>query len=648
MLRLRSVALAVACLIGLGPTPDAQADEPGEGGADPSVPNRLVEFHFIPTARAQIALWVESADGTRFETLRLTQAVSTRGIGNRPGATQMNSGFRWPYGRREGVLPVWAHRRVEVGGGAPFRRVIFQDRVSEGHASRSTADFSRDDYFCLSFDQERSRRDALDAVTCASVFNSDKGRYATEDDARRGYAEPWQGPGGSGSMRPLDPESLYPPRRDLDDPIGYDHPDITRFAEDARAVMPRLDAITMATPAPEVPQRIQWRPPADWPDGDYVAYLEIHTEGDYNGRFNDRSNPTPENPNEAWDYWAKTFGYPYRGQPSIVFRQAFTLSPAGGEFATDSPEGYGDLHGETGEIATMDPGMILDDPVGAPGSGADRLRMDDAGNRLRVVAVPRDLCEGPNPDPRCFEACDGPGSCDDGFLCEPEAGQCLWACDVDARPEPVPSLGIELHPDELRAHEWLRVTFQVPESLRPVDRYELRVARSPIVDEASFQDASPAFAASLDTVAVQIPEVGAARDLLPGDTVTVDIGQLSQLTTYWVALRAVDDCNGAGPIEVREITTPEIQYTTVSPCFVASAAWGTPLADQVGALRRFRDRQLQTHGFGRALVDAYYRVGPAAASVIDDSPWLAGLARTALVPLVELARWLDPTPESPR
>ena len=26
--------------------------------------------------------------------------------------------------------------------------------------------------------------------------------------------------------------------------------------------------------------------PADWPDGDYVAYLEINTEGDYNAHYN--------------------------------------------------------------------------------------------------------------------------------------------------------------------------------------------------------------------------------------------------------------------------------------------------------------------------------------------------------------------------
>ena len=79
-----------------------------------------MEFRFTPTARAQIALWIEKADGTFMGTVRLTQAVGVRGIGNRPGASQMNSGFRWPYGRRLDALPIWAHRRAAAPGASLF------------------------------------------------------------------------------------------------------------------------------------------------------------------------------------------------------------------------------------------------------------------------------------------------------------------------------------------------------------------------------------------------------------------------------------------------------------------------------------------------------------------------------------------------
>jgi hypothetical protein len=161
---------------------------PGSGTAQEG--ERLLEFHFTPTKRAQIAIWIEDADGVFVETVALTSSVALRGVGNRPGALQMNSGFRWPYGRREGILPIWGHRRANAPGTGPFPMVIFQDRLSEGFASRTTVDASPDSYFCLSFDQDTTTREALDAVTCASVFNSDKGRFATEQDVQNGYAEP--------------------------------------------------------------------------------------------------------------------------------------------------------------------------------------------------------------------------------------------------------------------------------------------------------------------------------------------------------------------------------------------------------------------------------------------------------------------------
>ena len=75
-------------------------------------PAATLQLAFVPTDRVQMAVWVERADGTFMGTLALTHATSTLGIGNRPGSLQMNSGFRWPYGRREGVLPVCAHRRA--------------------------------------------------------------------------------------------------------------------------------------------------------------------------------------------------------------------------------------------------------------------------------------------------------------------------------------------------------------------------------------------------------------------------------------------------------------------------------------------------------------------------------------------------------
>ena len=46
---------------------------------------------------------------------------------------EFNSDFRWPYGRRESIFPVWAHRR-----GVTYPRVVFQDGFD-----RDKADLAR-------------------------------------------------------------------------------------------------------------------------------------------------------------------------------------------------------------------------------------------------------------------------------------------------------------------------------------------------------------------------------------------------------------------------------------------------------------------------------------------------------------------------
>lgn len=74
-------------------------------------------------------------------------------------------------------------------------------------------------------------------------------------------------------------------------------------------------------------------------------------------------------------------------------------------------------------------------------------------------------------------------------------------------------------------------------------------------------------------------------------------------------------------------------------CFIASAAYGTPLAPQVRLLRQFRDRHLVTRAAGRAFVAWYYRNAPAAARYLEEHPSLKMPVRIALLPLICFA-WL--------
>jgi len=598
MPRARSLAAALAASFALffaqGATARAQ---------DP----RTLAFRFTPTSRAQLALWIERADGRFLTTVALTRAVALRGIGNRPGALQMNSGFRWPYGRREGVLPVWAHRRAAAPDAVQFGRVIYQSRTSEGWASRSASDYSVDDYFCLSFREETTRRDALDAVSCASTFNSDKGRYLTPADVAAGYGEPWQD-GATRVRRPLSIESLYPPRRDVTrcTSVGcFDHPDVESYLSDARRVMPELDAVTQATPVGDREKTLYFSVPADWVNGDYVAWLEVNLEGDYNATFDDHRYPTPTNaPAPApqdWDVWAMSYGFPYRGQPSVVFRIPFSLGTTTTVDAVE-PYGYGSVDGvglEGGVVHAMD-SQMTNDPVGAPGSGVDRIRTSVSGYRFRVDARSSEFCR--------------------------------------TNTEPGEIAGLTLDPvgDEKHSHEWGHLSFVIPEEDTGVAGYQVRIGTDPIVDEESFMRAEPANAASLESEELLVPQGGEA-----GTRVEVDFGGMMPSTHYYVGVRAYDACDAHGPIAVGELTTSEIHFTVVSPCFVATAAYGTPLAAEIGVLRRLRDRHLMTNAPGRATVRAYYAVGPSMADILRAHASLGRAVRLALAPVVALARAVD-------
>jgi hypothetical protein len=69
-------------------------------------------------------------------------------------------------------------------------------------------------------------------------------------------------------------------------------------------------------------------------------------------------------------------------------------------------------------------------------------------------------------------------------------------------------------------------------------------------------------------------------------------------------------------------------------CFIATAAYGSPLHANLDILRDFRDRFLMTNRPGRALVGFYYRHSPPLADFIAGRDWLRAIVRLLLIPIV--------------
>ncbi|UCD22536.1 MAG: hypothetical protein JSW22_02570, partial [Chloroflexota bacterium] len=84
------------------------------------------------------------------------------------------------------------------------------------------------------------------------------------------------------------------------------------------------------------------------------------------------------------------------------------------------------------------------------------------------------------------------------------------------------------------------------------------------------------------------------------------------------------------------------QFRTLSSgggdCFIATAAYGTPMADEIQILRRFRDSYLLTNPLGTAFVDAYYNTSPPIAELIAEHPPLKIIVKAGLVPIVVLGK----------
>ncbi len=79
-----------------------------------------------------------------------------------------------------------------------------------------------------------------------------------------------------------------------------------------------------------------------------------------------------------------------------------------------------------------------------------------------------------------------------------------------------------------------------------------------------------------------------------------------------------------------------------SGCFIATTAFGTPMAEEIEVLRNFRDRYLLGTSPGRSLVDCYYRYSPPLARKIQQDAHLKHHVRTWLSPAIRGLEIVNP------
>jgi hypothetical protein len=524
----------------------------------------------------QIAVWLQDSSGAFVDTLMVTNATSVRGIGNRPGRSDFLSGPLFPYGKRVMSLPIWAHARGKI-----YSTLFMQEETcAVGGPGESCLGWhesysSTEPYYCRPLQQAEAQTalgtEVNDAITCASRFSSEKGKFD-----------------------PTMP-SYYPPRSDLTTFTSTDGSDPPMFA-----AINDLDAVAAATPPYGGVYNGTWSVPSTLPPGDYTLMVEVNKEYD--------SNALNVHPDFV-DTHLVTYGTEGNfGQPSVIYQVPLHIDVStgtNGAGAVSQITGYGDWTGATGVVNQRDSTIS----TANPGSGEARLLSisNSAGQSGRVLASVAP----------CFTLVCDPitNMCS---ICDPAKQECT---PVECVPPPAPptaATNLSLQDGGLTSTGATVQFLNAQSDGAAVFKYDIRYQAGSTITDEQFGSAASA------------PQVMPGT---PGSLSSVSISNLKPATQYAVAVRAADPCGQVSPIATLTFKTPAMKFTQLSGCFVATAAWGSALAPEVAAMRKVRDRLRPRSTMFAVATDLYYRSGPAAAEVLRRSDTARALVRRFLGPI---------------
>jgi len=114
--------------------------------------------------------------------------------------------------------------------------------------------------------------------------------------------------------------------------------------------------------------------------------------------------------------------------------------------------------------------------------------------------------------------------------------------------------------------------------------------------------------------------------------------QIASIANLHVANVLRIDAQHPKALEYQDLLGKLDAYEDKLSCFIATAAYGTPFAEDIDVLRNWRDDFLEASYPGRAFIKAYYSLSPPVADNISESKGKRKIIRTALGPIVKILK----------